>query len=116
MYEIFRMPHTALQWEMENVRFKGGTIGFPSNPLWYESVIAVPTFKGSDLIALKLYPIDLARTAPVSQRGTPRMADEATGRKIIERLASLSAKHGTRIAYENGVGVWRPDGTNSAMH
>ncbi len=115
MYEIFGMPPTALQWEMENVRFKGGTIGFPSNPLWYESVIAVPTFKGSEMIALKLYPIDLARTAPVSQRGTPRMADEATGRKIIERLASLSAKHGTPIVYEDGVGVWRPGGRSSAV-
>jgi poly-gamma-glutamate capsule biosynthesis protein CapA/YwtB (metallophosphatase superfamily) len=115
MYEIFGMPHTALQWELENVRFKGGTIGFPSNPLWYESVVAVPTFKGLDMIALKLYPIDLARTAPVSQRGTPRMADEATGRKIIERLASLSAKYGTRIVYEDGVGVWRPGGASSAV-
>jgi poly-gamma-glutamate synthesis protein (capsule biosynthesis protein) len=44
---------------------------------------------------------------PRSQRGTPRLADEATGRKIIDRLAKMSAPLGTTIAYENGVGVWR---------
>jgi poly-gamma-glutamate synthesis protein (capsule biosynthesis protein) len=82
--------------------------------VWYESVVAVPTFKGSEMIALRLYPIDLARTAPVSQRGTPRLADEATGRKIIERLASVSAPYGTKIVYEGGIGVWRPPATSSA--
>jgi poly-gamma-glutamate capsule biosynthesis protein CapA/YwtB (metallophosphatase superfamily) len=114
MYEIFRVPSTALQSEVEEVRFKGGTIGFPSNPVWYESVVAVPTFRGSEMIALKLYPIDLARTAPVSQRGTPRLADEVTGRKIIERLARLSATHGTTIVYEDGIGVWRRAAASSA--
>jgi poly-gamma-glutamate synthesis protein (capsule biosynthesis protein) len=114
MYEIFGLPSTAFQTELEDVRFKGGTIGFPSNPVWYESVVAVPTFRGSEMIALKLYPIDLARTAPVAQRGTPRLADEATGRKIIERLAKLSAAYGTTIVYEDGIGVWRPAAASSA--
>ena len=48
MYELFGLPGAALQTELEEVGFKGGTIGFPSNPVWYESVVAVPTFRGSE--------------------------------------------------------------------
>lgn len=107
-YEIYDLPDTALASDLYDARFKGGTVGFPSSPVWYESVVAVPTFKGTELVELKLYPIDMAQKAPRSQRGTPRMADEATGRKIIETLARLSAPFGTSIVYEGGIGVWRP--------
>jgi len=56
----------------------------------------------------------MAQTAPRSQRGTPRLADEATGRKIIERLARFSEPFGTRIVYENGIGVWRPSAARAS--
>ncbi|MHB1095557.1 MAG: CapA family protein [Gemmatimonadaceae bacterium] len=106
-YEVFALGDTALAADLYDARFRNGTSGFPSNAEYYESVVAVPTFKGTQLIDLKLYPIELGHTAPRSQRGTPRLADEATGRKIIDRLAKMSAPLGTTIAYENGVGVWR---------
>ena len=106
-YEVFALGDTALAADLYDARFNKGTTGFPSNAEYYESVVAVPTFKGTQLIDLKLYPIELGHTAPRSQRGTPRLADEATGRKIIDRLAKMSAPLGTTIAYENGVGVWR---------
>ncbi len=102
-YEIYGLPDTALASDLYDARFKGGTTGFPSSSIWYESVIAVPTFKGEQLIDLKLYPIDLGQKAPRSQRGTPRMADEATGHKIIEILGKLSAAFGTSIAYRGGL-------------
>ena len=106
-YEVFALGDTALAADLYDARFRNGTTGFPSNAEYYESVVAVPTFKGTQLIDLKLYPIELGHAAPRSQRGTPRLADEATGRKIIDRLAKMSAPLGTTIAYENGVGVWR---------
>jgi len=108
-YEIYNLPDTALASDLYDARFKGGTSGFPSSPVWYESVLAVPTFKGTQLQSLKLYPIDLGQKAPRSQRGTPRLADEATGRKIIERLARQSALFGTTIKYEDGTGAWHPN-------
>jgi poly-gamma-glutamate synthesis protein (capsule biosynthesis protein) len=106
-YEVFALGDTALAADLYDARFNKGTTGFPSNAEYYESVVAVPTFKGAELIDLKLYPIELGHRAPRSQRGTPRLADEATGRKIIDRLAKMSAPLGTTIVYENGVGVWR---------
>ena len=60
---------------------------------------------------MKLYPIvELSHKAPRSQRGTPRLADEATGRTIVERLAKQSAAFGTTMGYENGIGIWRATG------
>jgi poly-gamma-glutamate synthesis protein (capsule biosynthesis protein) len=69
--------------------------------------VAVPTFQGTQVSEIKLYPIELGQKAPRSQRGTPRIADEATSRTIIERLIRLSGDLGTTIRFENGLGIWR---------
>jgi hypothetical protein len=106
-YEQFNLPATALAADLYDARFKNGTSGFPSSPVWYESVVAVPTFQGRQVAEIALYPIDLGQKAPRSQRGTPRIADEATGRKIIERLTRLSGEFGTAIRYEKGIGIWQ---------
>ena len=108
-YELFGLPDTALASDLYDARFRNGTTGFPANAEYYESVIALPTFKGNTLIDLRLYPIELGHRSPRSQRGTPRLADEATGRRIIECLARMSAPLGTTIVYEGGVGRWRPN-------
>ncbi len=114
-YERYNLPNTMLASELYDRRFgvdEGGkpTTGFPTSPVWYESVLAVPTFSGTELTDLRLYPIELGHEKPRSQRGTPRLADQDTGRKIIERLAELSAALGTTIVYRDGVGVWVPEG------
>jgi poly-gamma-glutamate synthesis protein (capsule biosynthesis protein) len=114
-YESFDLPDTALASDLYDARFKGGTTGFPSNPVWYESIVAVPTFRGTQLVDLKLYPIDLGQKEPRSQRGTPRLADVTTGRKIIERLAQQAAAFGTKITFENGIGAWHSGGVPPAQ-
>lgn len=113
-YELFDLPPTALANDLYNARFKNGTTGFPSSSVWYESVVAVPTFRGARLTEIKLYPIELSHRAPRSQRGTPRLADAATGRTILDRLTKQSAAFGTTIRDEHGVGVWRAAETSSA--
>ena len=107
LYELYALGDEALPADAMNARYKNGTIGFPASPVWYESVVAVPHFKGHELSELRLYPIELGQKAPRSQRGTPRLANEELARKIIQRLANLSAPFGTRITFENDVGVWR---------
>lgn len=107
-YELFGLLPTALASDLYNARFQNGTTGFPTRPEIYESVVAVPKFQGRDVVEIKLYPIDLARTAPRSQRGTPRLAEEAHAQHIIDRMIKMSEVLGTKISYENGIGVWRP--------
>lgn len=106
-YEQYNLPDTALASDLYDARFKGGTTGFPSSPVWYQSVIAVPTFKGTQLTELKMHPIDLQQKAPRSQRGTPRLAPSATAKEIIDRMTRISAALGTTLVNENGVLVWR---------
>ena len=83
------------------------TTGFPTDARWYESVVAVADFEGDELVEMRFYPIELGWKEPRSQRGTPRIAPEESGRRIIEHLADLSRPFGTEISYENGIGVWR---------
>ena len=62
---------------------------------------------------IRFYPVELGGKDPRSHRGTPRLADEQTGRAIIERLKALSAPYDFDIRWETdpdldrGVGVWR---------
>jgi len=110
--ERYGLPLGALGSEVYDARFQvdeegNPTTGFPTEARWYESVVAVSRFEGDELVELRLYPIELGWRAPRSQRGTPRMAPEPLGRKIIEHLAELSEPFGTVIVYENGVGIWR---------
>ena len=108
----YGLPLDNLASEIYDRRFRvdedgNPTTGFPTGSQWYESVLAVADFEGDEVVEIRLYPIELGWKAPRSQRGTPRIAPEALGRKIIEHLAELSASFGTRIEYQDGIGVWR---------
>jgi poly-gamma-glutamate synthesis protein (capsule biosynthesis protein) len=107
IYESYALGEEELPADLMNARYKNGTVGFPASSIWYESVVAVPYFKGHQLSELRLYPIDLDQKAPRSQRGTPRLANADLARQIIQRLAELSAPFGTKIAFEDGLGIWR---------
>jgi poly-gamma-glutamate capsule biosynthesis protein CapA/YwtB (metallophosphatase superfamily) len=105
-YERYDLPPGALAGEFYDTRFKGGTVGFPTESIWYESVIAVPTFSHGELTELKLYPIELNQKAPRSQRGTPRMVYGETAERIIKDLAEISEPFGTKIKFKRGIGIW----------
>jgi poly-gamma-glutamate synthesis protein (capsule biosynthesis protein) len=62
-------------------------------------------FSQRDLRAIKLYPVDLGFGRPRSQRGRPLLADADSGKKIVDRIARLSERHGTSIHYRDGAGV-----------
>jgi poly-gamma-glutamate synthesis protein (capsule biosynthesis protein) len=109
LYELYALGEEELPADLMNARYKNGTVGFPASSIWYESVVAVPYFKGHQLSQLRLFPIELGQKAPRSQRGTPRLANEELARKIVQRLAKLSVPFGTKITFENGLGIWQPD-------
>jgi poly-gamma-glutamate synthesis protein (capsule biosynthesis protein) len=94
-------------FDRRNERSRGG---FPAQSIYWESVVAVPTFGDGVLDTITLYPITLAHGSPRPQRGRPRLADQETGRRIIEKLANLSQAYDTRIEYssDRNVGVIRP--------
>ena len=108
----YGIPLDRLASDIYDTRFQvdedgNPTTGFPTGAEWYESVVPVATFEGDEVVEIVFHPIELEWKAPRGRRGTPRIAPEELGRKIIEHLADLSRPYGTEIVYENGVGVWR---------
>ncbi len=79
--------------------------GFPTLVENWESIIAVPTFRGGNLSELKLYPISLGYGAPRQVRGRPLFAEQDLARKIIGDLQRLSEPYGTEIVFRRGIGT-----------
>ncbi|WP_244563615.1 CapA family protein [Ensifer aridi] len=89
------------------------SVGYTSDPgfkdpVFYESIIAVSRFEQSQLIELRLHPIELGHSKRLANRGVPKLASPPVARSILERLVTLSQPFGTEITVENGVGVIRP--------
>lgn len=91
-------PAEFLEWKR--------VVGIFSEPVWFESVIAESHFKADgSLRELLLHPIELGFAGRDAERGIPRLAfdtaeNQLQARRILERLQTLSAEFGTRIAVE----------------
>ena len=92
----------ALAKEIYDTRFRvdergNPTIGFPTSPQWYESVVAVPTFQGDEMIELRnkidLLPAEERQaTRNAAARGTGAVAGPAvTGEGCDALLAEIEA-------------------------
>lgn len=88
-------------------RSGGGAYGFPTDPAFYRSAIAVCDFDGGELREIRLHPLDLGFGKPMSQRGRPIPAGREVADEIIGWLQRLSELYGTRIDNEDGIGVVR---------
>ncbi|MER8927726.1 CapA family protein [Mesorhizobium sp. M0859] len=90
------------------------TDGGFTNPVYYESLIAVSRFEQNRLSELRLYPVELGYSARFANRGVPRPAPAPQARAILERLQKLSESFGTEIAIQNEVGVIRLRGRDQS--
>lgn len=113
-YEAFGLPWDALPSDYYDARIEASPTGsWPGNRLFWESVVAVPRFSDGRLTEIRLHPITLGFGLARPQRGRPLAAKGELARKIIGDLQRLSEVFGTRIEFENGIGVVRlPRGVN----
>ena len=102
-YERLGLGPDATVADVFDARSKGDTSGFPSDRLYWESVVARCTWDGGTLSEVRLYPIELGFQLPRPVRGRPLLASASRGEAIIQRLAELSRRYGTRVR-------WHPDG------
>lgn len=105
-YEKHGLPSDALPPEVTDevgaIR-SGEPRGFWDRCFW-TSVVAETRFEGGNLKEVLLHPIDLLMEQERWVRGAPILADEKTGRWVLEGLAELSP--GVEIAVErSGEGV-----------
>ncbi len=64
-------------------------------------------FRGRELVAIRLHPVDLGHGLPRAQRGRPVLARGAVAARILERVQRLSHRFGTTVAIDGEVGVVR---------
>jgi poly-gamma-glutamate synthesis protein (capsule biosynthesis protein) len=112
IYETVGLGQEALAGDFYTARAKPDSkTGLPTSyytaqaDVW-ESVVAVPVFRGHKVIEIRLYPVDLGFRMPRSQQGTPRLAEPTMAKRIIDRLAKMSEQYATSITYKDGVGIW----------
>jgi poly-gamma-glutamate capsule biosynthesis protein CapA/YwtB (metallophosphatase superfamily) len=103
-YEPFDLGVDAGVADFNDRRYNNDTTGFPSDREIWEAVVAMPTWQGKQLTELALHPISLGFGKPRTERGRPRLADAATGKKILDDLIKRSAPFNTRITVRNGIG------------
>lgn len=106
-YRRYGLDAESTPSDFIRARYQNDTKGHPSDPLQWEQVAAVCHFSAGAPTQVLLYPLDLGYGKPRYQRGRPLLADGELGKKIIERVARLSERVGTRISFENGLGVIR---------
>lgn len=105
-YERLGLGPDATPADLFDARTENDAKGFPSDPAYWESIIPHVTWEGGQVKEIRLYPIDLGYGLPRSVRGRPMLADAQLGRKIIDRMARLSAAYGAQIAWnDEGYGV-----------
>ena len=75
------------------------------DPAFSQSIVAVCDFEDHKLHDLRLYPVELGLGKPRQQYGTPMLADSGKAKAIVERMARLSEPYGTKISFEQRVGV-----------
>ncbi|MBY5768486.1 CapA family protein, partial [Rhizobium leguminosarum] len=76
-----------------------------TDPIFYESFIAVSRFENNQLAETRLYPIELGHSKRFANRGVPQLARGQQGRAILQRIQELSEIYGTKIGIEDDVGV-----------
>lgn len=111
MYESFGLGSNALAADFYDARSRPDpktglpTSYYPAQADIWESVLAVPVFRGKQVVEIKLYPVDMGFRMPRSRQGTPRLAQGDMAAKIIARLAKMSEQYGTRIVFRDGLGI-----------
>jgi poly-gamma-glutamate capsule biosynthesis protein CapA/YwtB (metallophosphatase superfamily) len=104
-YERYGLDSHATPSEFLERRYGGGTLGHTGEAAQWEQMFAVVDYEGDRLRRIRLYPIELGFHRPPSQRGRPMLADPATGERILRRIQTLSARYGTQIRIEDGIGI-----------
>ncbi len=104
-YEQYGLDMGATPGEAYDARTQADTRGFPSDPVFWESVVPWCRFEKGELVQCKLYPVTLGFGKARTVRGRPLLASSKVGERIIGRISDLSRPFGTEIYFQEGVGI-----------
>jgi poly-gamma-glutamate synthesis protein (capsule biosynthesis protein) len=103
-YEKTGLGDSALVSDYYNKRSKNGTVGFPADRKYWQSVVAEIVYSDDrTLKAIRLHPIAMGFGQPRIKRGQPYPAPDAEAAQIFKDLEELCAPYGTTVQVRNGV-------------
>jgi poly-gamma-glutamate capsule biosynthesis protein CapA/YwtB (metallophosphatase superfamily) len=100
-YDKFKLPLDARVPDAIDARSDTNRRGFAANPWAWKAVIARWVDDGDRVSEITLHPVALGYGEGRPQRGLPQLSDDPA---ILPHLADLSARYGTRLEMEGGVG------------
>ena len=103
-YEPLNLGPNAGVNDFNDARYDFDKTGFPADPPIWEAVVAMPRYRGDQLVELALHPITLGYGKSRAVRGRPLFADGPLGQKILDDVVRLSAAMGTKVTVRNGIG------------
>ncbi|HUQ86830.1 MAG TPA: CapA family protein [Vicinamibacterales bacterium] len=103
-YEPLNLGPTAHVNDFNDARYDFDKSGFPADPPIWEAVVAMPRYRGDQLVELALHPITLGYGKSRAVRGRPMFADGPLGQKILGDVVRLSGAMGTKVTVRNGIG------------
>jgi poly-gamma-glutamate synthesis protein (capsule biosynthesis protein) len=103
-YAPYDLDPTKGMADFNAARYANDTRGFPSQREIWESVVALPTFRGKTLESVELVPITLGFGKPRTERGRPLLASGELAGKILDDLMERSKPFGTVIEVREGRG------------
>jgi poly-gamma-glutamate capsule biosynthesis protein CapA/YwtB (metallophosphatase superfamily) len=74
---------------------------------WFETIIPICKYKRGKLNEVRLYPAEI-ESSKAQTDGVPHLASPEKASRILERVKALSARFGTTVSIEAGVGVIHP--------
>jgi capsule synthesis protein PGA_cap len=79
--------------------------GLRADRRYWESVVPVCVLRDGRLAEAKVYPIEISNGSGRSKRGTPKMAANGRGKRILEHFNQLCRPFGTNFEINHGVGI-----------
>jgi poly-gamma-glutamate capsule biosynthesis protein CapA/YwtB (metallophosphatase superfamily) len=104
-YDRYGVSADSLPSEAYDSRSDHGKRDEPSNPLYWQTVVAKLAFHNGQAATITLTPAitGFGRKAP--DQGYPEVPDTAKATEILQHVQKLSEPFGTSIAISNGVGT-----------
>jgi poly-gamma-glutamate synthesis protein (capsule biosynthesis protein) len=93
--------------EFYATRSRGRTVAQETRPDRWTSFVPVLHWTTRELTRIDLHPVSLGLGASLGQRGRPVLAGAEESDIVLEAIERSSARFGTRIERENGIGVIR---------
>lgn len=99
IYQRYGLSLEATPDELYDRRTDNDARGFPSDGMYWRSVIAETAFEDRELRRMTLYPVTLGWGQPRTLRGRPVLARGEEAADIIEEITDLSEPFGVQIRW-----------------